>query len=326
VKISKSKINGKEYYYYSDTLYINRKVSQQVSRSLGSIESTSKEKLERRKLDVKGEIALLEAKARVEYWQKRTKNSHFSTQEIERLEKARVDLYRAKNDLGDSANSALETAFMVDFIYNSNRIEGSKVPRREVQEILVSSKEKNNEVINTAKAMSFVSDSFKFSLPSVVKLQKILVAHEPSNLGLRTFDNILVGNEEIHCKAKQIKSELRKLFVWYENNKYMWYPLELAFEFYRRFELIHPFPDGNGRTGRLIMNKILKDARYHPIIIWSKHDLAHKNAFKNCSEHPSKFMRFMSLQYKETYAIYGDKINPAMEYEQYVDFFLSPSQ
>ena len=43
------------------------------------------------------------------------------------------------------------------------------------------------------------------------------------------------------------------------------HPLERAALFHLKFEGIHPFVDGNGRTGRLILNLMLMQAGYPPI-------------------------------------------------------------
>jgi len=54
-----------------------------------------------------------------------------------------------------------------------------------------------------------------------------------------------------------VYSELSTLLKWYKEQKKYLSPPELAFKFYYRYEKIHPFEDGNGRTGRMIMNQIL---------------------------------------------------------------------
>jgi len=46
--------------------------------------------------------------------------------------------------------------------------------------------------------------------------------------------------------------------------------LERIAELHMRFEQIHPFPDGNGRTGRMILNQQLRNAGYLPITINDK--------------------------------------------------------
>jgi len=52
----------------------------------------------------------------------------------------------------------------------------------------------------------------------------------------------------------------------------------LALEFYWKFEAIHPFEDGNGRVGRILLNRILLEQGYSPVIFFSENHLAHCNA------------------------------------------------
>lgn len=58
-------------------------------------------------------------------------------------------------------------------------------------------------------------------------------------------------------------------------------PLDAALYIHHFFQVVHPFIDGNGRTGRLLMQKILNDLGQDPIII----------SFENRSEY------YDSIQY-----------------------------
>ena len=57
------------------------------------------------------------------------------------------------------------------------------------------------------------------------------------------------------------------------------HPLVAAADFHIRFEAIHPFVDGNGRTGRLLANFILMRAGYLPISIKYENRRAYYDAF-----------------------------------------------
>ena len=57
------------------------------------------------------------------------------------------------------------------------------------------------------------------------------------------------------------------LLKWYNENKNQIHPLALAILFHHKFEKIHPFSDGNGRTGRALMNQILSLLNYPPLVI-----------------------------------------------------------
>jgi Fic family protein len=67
--------------------------------------------------------------------------------------------------------------------------------------------------------------------------------------------------------AAEVLTCMNALLKWYKKNQETMYPLELAFKFHAQFEKIHPFCDGNGRVGRLLINYILLKKGYFPIII-----------------------------------------------------------
>ena len=57
------------------------------------------------------------------------------------------------------------------------------------------------------------------------------------------------------------------MISWYKENKRKFRPLVLAAILHDQFEYIHPFQDGNGRAGRLLLNFILLRNGYPPINI-----------------------------------------------------------
>ena len=73
-----------------------------------------------------------------------------------------------------------------------------------------------------------------------------------------------------------------KLFSWYQEQKIT---LEVLAEFHVRYESIHPFQDGNGRTGRIIL---FRECLYHgitPLIIEDAHRPEYLEALKEYREH-----------------------------------------
>jgi Fic family protein len=74
------------------------------------------------------------------------------------------------------------------------------------------------------------------------------------------------GEKHIFCDPLLIVDEMDIFFNWLLSEKNE-HPLIVAAEAHTRFVSIHPFIDGNGRTGRLIMNLILLQNGYTPVII-----------------------------------------------------------
>lgn len=63
----------------------------------------------------------------------------------------------------------------------------------------------------------------------------------------------------LYRPAKDVPAAIDGLVTWFEENRQHLDPIVLAAEFQRRFVSIHPFVDGNGRTSRLLMDRILQE-------------------------------------------------------------------
>ncbi len=76
-------------------------------------------------------------------------------------------------------------------------------------------------------------------------------------------------------------SEIENMISWYKKNKYKINPVELAARLHIKFELIHPFIDGNGRIGRLLMLLILHKNGYPMTNIEPKEKLTYINKLES---------------------------------------------
>lgn len=202
--------------------------------------------------------------------------------------------------------------FAKEFIFNSNNIEGSKIPSNIVREIIdkgdtrYANKNEVREVKNSINAFGYLKKEFKFNIPSIKRLYHILTkglemeGGIPYPRGFKKVQNV-VGNSTT-TSPENVEEELKKLLEWYQKNKNKIHPLILAFDFHKRYEKIHPFLDGNGRTGRLIMNKILMNGRYPPIIVYKENKESYFNSLTKANEGmPKKYYHFMLEQTEKTY-------------------------
>ena len=74
------------------------------------------------------------------------------------------------------------------------------------------------------------------------------------------------GDRLIHAgtPAHYVPDLIRQLFLWLQKSKY--HPLIKSCVFHYEFEFIHPFADGNGRTGRLWQSLLLQ--KWQPVFAW----------------------------------------------------------
>ncbi|RLF56867.1 MAG: hypothetical protein DRN27_08900 [Thermoplasmata archaeon] len=210
--------------------------------------------------------------------------------------------------------------FAKEFIFNSNNIEGSKIPAKEVKKIIETgnSKYKNRnevkEVYNSIDAFDYIQKGFKFNVASIKRLYYILTKNlTMSNggsypKGFKKVENIVDNQKTV--PPDQVEWALENLLNNYKENKKTTYPLKLAFDFHLTYEYIHPFIDCNGRTGRLIMNKILMNHGYFPILVYKDNAKAYFNAISKGLEQSSKkkYYQFMLEQTKKTYQDFYVKI------------------
>ena len=155
--------------------------------------------------------------------------------------------------------------------------------------------------------LRYIRSGFKFNAPSIKRLYYVLTKDLVMQNGMpypRGFKNApnVVNNMET-TTPDQVETELSELLEYYKENKKREHPLKLAFHFHLRYEGIHPFVDGNGRTGRMIMNKILMTNGYFPVVIYSKNSTAYYNAIAKglTSRNKRGYYQFMLKQSLKTY-------------------------
>jgi len=201
--------------------------------------------------------------------------------------------------------------FTEDFVYNTNAIEGSSVSEDEVPEILHKKKAETEDEIETkgvAKAVDYIRKTNEdLSLNLLLKLHKLCFKGSKPFAGKFRDVNVVIRNsrgEIIHSGVpkNELNKYLKDLIKWYKENKNNFKPLVLAAIIHNRFEYIHPFQDGNGRVGRLLLNFILIKNNYPPINIMLEDRQEYYNTLleyqKNNNLRPT--LEFLIKQYKKT--------------------------
>jgi len=167
------------------------------------------------------------------------------------------------------------------FTYNTNAIEGSELEQKEVKGILEKdewpkkSKEDIAETYGVNEAIEFIQKTSEhISLDLILKLHKIVFKNSKGFAGefRKSGEEVVVrdglGNI-IHYGAPQsrVVSLLKELIEWYATHKNKYPALVLATVIHNQFENVHPFRDGNGRVGRILLNNILIKNKLPPVNI-----------------------------------------------------------
>lgn len=168
------------------------------------------------------------------------------------------------------------------FTYNTNAIEGSEVTQKEVKEILEENKwpkeiekEDISETYGVAHAVRYIrTTNEQLSLSMIKKLHSIIFQNSKEFAGKFRAKGIEVVIRDklgtiIHkgAPSNSVEGLLRELVIWYNENRKKYPPLLLAAVVHNQFENIHPFQDGNGRVGRLLLNNILLRHKLPPVNI-----------------------------------------------------------
>jgi Fic family protein len=172
--------------------------------------------------------------------------------------------------------------FKEAFTYNTNAIEGSHVEPMEVMGILRKgewpkdkTKEEISETYGVAEAVEFIRVTQEhISIKLIKELHRIVFKNSLNFSGKFRERGIEVvvadayGNV-IHrgAPSAQVPTLLKELINWYNANEKKCAPLVLAAVVHNQFEAIHPFRDGNGRVGRLLLNNILLKHNFPPLNI-----------------------------------------------------------
>lgn len=177
--------------------------------------------------------------------------------------------------LPSAAKDKQMESFMVNFIFNSNKIEGSKLSFRDTAGLFIHGTTPKNKPIKDVKEAEGHKKAFfdmlgykgSISLEKVISWHKMIFENsEPIIAGkIRLHKIEVTGSRTSFPHPESVNSLLNEFFLWYHKNKKMLNPVELAALVHLKFVSIHPFTDGNGRISRLLANCVLYTSTY-PLI------------------------------------------------------------
>lgn len=183
----------------------------------------------------------------------------------------------------------------VKLAYNSNHIEGSKLTEDQTRYIYETNtigleKEPANiddiiEAVNHFGCFDYIIDHASETLTeSIIKELHYILKVNTSDSRLEWF-NIgdykqkpnMIGDTQT-TPPKQVQKEIQRLLFDYNQKDNITF--NDIVEFHCRFEKIHPFQDGNGRVGRLIIFKECLKYNIVPFIIEESHKLYYYRGLK----------------------------------------------
>ena len=173
----------------------------------------------------------------------------------------------------------LRDEFIIDNTYNSNAIEGNVLTLEETALILqlgITIAEKpikdHLEAIGHKDAFEYIiqlaSDETDLTEHVIKNVHSLVLINDANNRGVyRSLPVKILGSEHVPTQPYLVPVQMEELVHDYTKMQQEKHILEAIAEFHLRFESIHPFIDGNGRTGRLLMNLELIKAGMLPVNI-----------------------------------------------------------
>mgnify|MGYP001614109451 FL=1 len=206
-----------------------------------------------------------------------------------KLEEIKKSFQREYNKFPKSIKDKEKKQIAIVFTYNTNAIEGSTITLAETREII----EKNiapNKSLSDIKETELHSKVFldmlnkkeKISINLLLKWHYNLFNETKQDISGKFRDySVRVGNY-IAPDWQEVNRLMNKLINFINKSKLN--AVELAAISHFRFESIHPFGDGNGRVGRLLMNHILWYNKYPILIIENKKRMQYYKALQEGEE------------------------------------------
>jgi len=265
-------IRNTKYLYYQDSISIDntRKV---VSTCIGNAEQTpeqlliSKQNAWQRHL-----ISLLKLQRAI-----KEVPYHFED-EVDGIGNDQIEFLKLinqliKKSLTPENKEKFEQNFFVKYVHGTTAIEGNSLTESETKEALVEGTTPQNKKINDAVEVVNYNDVKKLfeNWSEGITEELIKKIHKRLMTGTRKSNGDLIRTGEYRINQADINDvwytppppedvpRLMKYLLgdYHDGLRRKVHPLELACKFHQRFEEIHPFEEGNGRTGRAILNFML---------------------------------------------------------------------
>ena len=182
-------------------------------------------------------------------------------------------------------NGGIYHKVQIELTYNSNHIEGSRLTHDQTRYIyetntigLTDEVINVDDIVETAnhfRCIDLIIDKANLNITeNLIKQLHFILKNGTTDSRKNWFvvgDYKKLPNEvggRVTTSPEKVEDEVKSLIEWYNNIKNK--TLYDIIEFHYRFEYIHPFQDGNGRVGRLLMFKECLKYNIVPFIIDEK--------------------------------------------------------
>lgn len=292
MRIKKKLVKGKTYYYLEHSIREGKKV-QKKEKYLGNKIPSDIEKIKK----------------------KFVKELHGEKWYAD-IDKIKKNFSKEHRTLPKSIKEKELQNFATRFTYDTQRIEGSTLTRRETADLLergITPKSKPMRDVQEAEAhrdLFYEMLKFKQELTLQVVLDwhwKLFNKTKTDIAGkIRKYQVGISGSKFMPPSPVEIFPMLTEFFTWYKKNKDEFHPIELAALVHLKLVTIHPFGDGNGRITRLVMNYALNRKKYPLLDIQYENRNGYYNALERSQvkKDDEIFLQWFVRQYVKEYKKY----------------------
>jgi Fic family protein len=286
--IYKKVIQGKSYYYLRLSKRVKGKIVVKDIAYLGNDIAKIQKKLDELPKKYKGEIRktyrnikkYLESNYYLEKIKKKKlkEDLYLDKESLESIEAIRLHYNKKFLKLDNLTQKEIYKNFLIDFAYNTTSIEGNTISLKEAHRLLteqITPKDKTLREIydlqNTEEVFfNLLENKPRISEKLIIDIHDQLMEKIDKRKGYRSHELRVFKAGFKATPAKYVTTDMKLLLQWYNKNKKELHPFVLSGIFHHKFEKIHPFADGNGRAGRMILSYLCVKERLPPFIIYKK--------------------------------------------------------
>jgi Fic family protein len=225
-----------------------------------------------------------------------------------KLESIKEHFQEEWNRLPPSAKEKELENISIAFTYNTNAIEGSTITLEDAMEIIhykISPNKSLRDVRETEAHskvfLQMIKKNEKITKELLLQWHQGIFGETKSDISGRFRDYLVRVGPHLAPDWQDVEDLMKEFIKFIEENKKI-NPVELAGRAHYKFEKIHPFGDGNGRIGRLLMNFILWHNKYPMLIIeYKKRKSYYKALEKDEESFVSYFIRRYLTVHKKRY-------------------------
>ena len=202
-----------------------------------------------------------------------------------KLEKIKLNFQKEWQKLPDVIKEKEIDEIAIAFTYNTNAIEGSTITLPDTINIIKNKIAPNKPLLDIKETefhyklfLDILNKKEKITNELLLKWHKEIFGETKNEIAGKYRNYLVRVGSYIAPDWQDVKHLINSLIAFMNEAKIN--PVELTARSHYKFEIIHPFGDGNGRIGRLLMNYILWHNRYPMIIIEKKKRLAYYRALQ----------------------------------------------